>query len=169
MISLCEGLGVKRIYFRELQTEGMTEERRKELLDGFDFETLANKLKRALALAKKSGIDTNLADQISQMKKIRRLYNREGGVPLGISCLLPWLQVFVAVNGDVSPCCSLYTNSGVKTGNVVENSRDELLNGAAMACVRRGFRKKNVARVCHDCIPRDFRKLATMRRVLPGF
>jgi len=169
MISLCDGLGVKRVYFRELQTEGMAEDRRKSLLSGFDFELLRRNLDVAQKLARNLGIDSNLADQLSQLKKLKRLYAREGGASLGASCLLPWLQLFVAVNGDASPCCALYTNSGVKTGNVVENSRDELLNGAAIVCVRRGFRQKTVAAVCRDCIPRDFRKLSAMRRALPGF
>ncbi|MFH0918999.1 MAG: radical SAM protein [Fibrobacterota bacterium] len=168
VVSLADGLGVKRVYFRELQTEGMTEERRKELLDGVDFGLLRKSLTTAAARARELHIETNLRDLLSQFKRIQRLYARDNAAA-GTGCLLPWLQLFVAVNGDVSPCCALYTNSGVKTGNVVENSRDELLNGAAMVCVRRGFRKKRVAPVCRDCIPRDFRKLSAMRRALPGF
>lgn len=169
MLSLAKRMGIRGIYFRELQTEGISEERRKDLMDNFDFSGLKKILQNTAKAAKKMQLETNLEALLYNFDRLTDIYSRETRPDTGASCLLPWLQIFVAVNGDVSPCCALYTNNGVKSGNVVDNSRDEILNGPAMTCIRRAFKNKKLPAVCRDCIPRDFKKLLLITRSLPGF
>jgi MoaA/NifB/PqqE/SkfB family radical SAM enzyme len=169
MVELAGSLNVHRLCFRELQTEGLGEARRNQLVDQFDFTRLKKMLIQAEAKAKTLRIKTNIAEILLRFNEIVDIYSRAVPAGKGASCLLPWLQIFVAVNGDVSPCSALYANSGIASGNIAENSRDEILNGAAIACIRRGFRNGKIAPVCRDCIPRDFRRLLSLTRYTPGY
>jgi MoaA/NifB/PqqE/SkfB family radical SAM enzyme len=168
-IELARKLGISRVYFRELQTEGMAEARRKDLLEDFNFAELKKQMKNGIIVSKKVKVETNLSELLDEFNSLIDIYNRTTIPTLGASCMLPWLQMFVSVNGDVSPCCALTTNGGIKTGNVVDNSRRELLNGVAIKCIRKGFREGKLAPVCRDCIPRNFKKLLRMSKLLPGF
>ena len=169
MIDLARALKVNRVFFRELQTEGLGEARRKLLIEEFDLAGLRKALSQAGEMARRTGIKTNLRELLSGFNEIVDLYSRAVPTGRGAACLLPWLQVFVAVNGDVSPCSALYTNSNIITGNIAENSRDEILNGAAMTCIRRGFKNGKVAPICRDCFPRDFRRLFSLARFTPAY
>jgi MoaA/NifB/PqqE/SkfB family radical SAM enzyme len=169
MIGWTGRMGVRKIYFRELQTEGIGEARRRALLAGFDFDRLRAALARGRKKAAAEGITTNLAQLLRDFNTLTDVYNRQNRVSVGASCLLPWLNMFVAVNGDLSPCCALYTNGGIKSGNIIDNSRTEILNGAAIACIRRGFRQKKISPVCRDCIPRNFSKLFAMFSTIPEY
>jgi MoaA/NifB/PqqE/SkfB family radical SAM enzyme len=169
MIDLAGALGIKRVFFRELQTEGLDEARRKELVDHFDLSRLKMVLSRAEAKARKAGIRTNLRKLLSGFNEIVDIYSRAVPSGRGAACLLPWVQIFVAVNGDLSPCGALYANSGITSGNIAENSRDDILNGTAMVCIRRGFKNGKIAPVCRDCIPRDFSRLIALARFTPGY
>ncbi len=164
MIDLAHSLNVNRIYFRKLQTEGIKEERRKDLIGNFDLMNLKDILKIANLKASKLKIKTNLRELLVNFNDIVDIYSREVSPESGASCSLPWLQIFIAANGDVSPCSALYTNSNVKSGNIIEHSRDEILNGPAMVCIRRGFKNKKLAPVCRDCIPRDSGRLFNLIR-----
>jgi MoaA/NifB/PqqE/SkfB family radical SAM enzyme len=74
-------------------------------------------------------------------------------------CLSPWISLYIDINGEVSPCLGLF-KSGIRAGNVLENSRDELLNGPVMTCIRRGFRHGNTSPACGLCGPSGgFRRL----------
>ena len=161
-IELAKSLGISSVYFQVLQTEGMTEERRKGLLEDFNFTELKKLMKNGIITAKKFKITTNLIELLDGFNSLMDIYNRTTLPSLGSSCILPWLQMFINVMGDVSPCCALTTNGDIKTGNVIDNSRHELLNGVAIKCIRKGFREGNLAPICRDCIPRDFRKLIKM-------
>lgn len=169
LILLASDLKINRVYFRELQTFGMDDARRRELLNGFDLDLMERSLAAAAALARTRGIRTNAGELLGQFKTIRSLYSSELTSRFSSACLLPWLAVFVSVKGDTAPCCALYINAGVKTGNVMEHSRDELLNGPPVACIRRAFKNGKVSPVCRDCLPRDFGRLFTMVSALPKY
>ncbi len=168
-IRLTKSLSIRRVYFRELQTEGMEEDRRKELLKDFDFVSLRKILIKGMEEARRLCIDTNLKEIIAGYNNLVDIYCRTAPASLGSSCLLPWLQLFVAANGDTAPCCAMYINGGIKTGNVLENNREEILNGIAAKCIRKGFKNENTPPVCRDCIPRDLKKLLRMSNLLPKF
>jgi MoaA/NifB/PqqE/SkfB family radical SAM enzyme len=169
VIELASRLNVNRVYFRELQTEGIQQERRQALTSNFNFDDLRRALLLAGKTARKHKINTNIRELLKDFENIKDIYTQKRNPALGASCLLPWLSIFVAANGDVSPCCALYTNSGIKSGHVLENSRDEILNGTAIICIRKGFKSKKISPVCMDCIPRDFRKLFSMLSILPEY
>jgi len=169
LIDLAADHGIRRAYFRELQTFGMAEPRREGLLTGFDFDRLRAALAGAAVRAKSRGVRTNVKELLAHLGAIRELYSMRLSSAFSARCLLPWLSAFVSVNGDVAPCCALLINAGVRTGNVMENSRDELLNGPAMVCIRRAFRTGRVSPVCRDCLPRDLPRLFTMIKSLPRY
>jgi MoaA/NifB/PqqE/SkfB family radical SAM enzyme len=158
-IEFANTMKIKTIDFRELKTEGMTEERRKALLEGFDFPLLKRQMKKGIAVAKKFGIKTNLMQLFDNFNSLVDVYSRAASSSLGVSCVLPWINIFVDVNGNVSPCYSLSSGGGIRTGNVVSDSRSDLLNGISIKCIRKGFRKGNVSPVCRNCIPCGIRKM----------
>jgi hypothetical protein len=73
-------------------------------------------------------------------------------------CLCPLISLYVDITGEVSPCLGLF-KSGIRAGNVLENSRDELLNGPVMTCIRRGFKQGKISPVCHACAPGGLRQV----------
>ncbi|OGJ89344.1 MAG: hypothetical protein A2268_08450 [Candidatus Raymondbacteria bacterium RifOxyA12_full_50_37] len=145
--------GVASVNFHAIQTVGMNEETRKELIDDFNFPGLRLSLAAALARAQDLGVQTNIQKLLDDFNTIVDIYNRNENISRSASCTLPWMHLFVAVDGNVSPCFSLHCHTGVASGNILENSRDQILNGPAIACIRRGFRNKRVAKVCKECNP----------------
>jgi len=167
ILPLAASFGAEGVYFRELQTFGMPNDRRRALLDGFDFSALRIHLEYAVQKARSIKIKTNARVLLSNFSGLQKLYNRTLTARDVTGCLLPWLALFVSVQGDTSPCCAMTTNGQVRTGNVMEQSRDELLNGQAMICIRRGFRNGKTSPVCLDCLPRSAKRLLSMLHMLP--
>jgi radical SAM protein with 4Fe4S-binding SPASM domain len=85
-------------------------------------------------------------------------------------CLLPWLQCFISVRGELSVCCATYTNESFSAGNVFEQDFEAVWNGPKMQSIRRLFRnRQNPLAVCRDCIPHSLPVLLKMGSMLPGF
>ena len=51
-------------------------------------------------------------------------------------CLLPWFSLYIAVNGDVRPCCSFAEGNVCNLGNLFEQSFAEIWNSEKYQALR---------------------------------
>jgi len=135
-----------------------------------DFDGLYRAVREGLALAARLGVRTNLKEVARDFDMYQSIYVRKDAAMDRQVCLLPWVQCFISVKGELSPCCATYTNESVSAGNVFEEGFDAVWNGPRMQALRRQFRsRKNPFAVCRDCIPRSVAVLLKMSSMLPGF
>lgn len=169
IINLAGELKVKTVYFRVLQSTGLDEDRYKNLTCNFDIEVLKNSIKDAKKLSLKRGVRTNLAELQNDFSHLKGIYASRNGNYSNKICLLPWLQSFVSVEGDMSPCCALYTNMNMSMGNIIKEGFDKVWNGEKYRKLRRDFKKGVKYSICKDCIPRGWNEIISMARLVPSF
>ena len=63
-------------------------------------------------------------------------------------CKFAWRETFVAINGDVAPCCH---QGRPVVGNVFETDFDEMWNGAVYRGIRKGLYDKMPTPFCGSC------------------
>ena len=175
MIDLSKELKADAVLFRLLDTSRVEEKVKEGLLDGFEPDDIEKEMRGALVYAKKTGVRTNLADLLENTDYIRIACGQSPAGPLkrGV-CLLPWLQLFVSVSGDASPCCSLYPSGKLEeggTGNIFSGGLGNVWNSVKMKALRKLFKsKKNyeVFRACGKCNPMDAKNLFKSLKMFPG-
>ncbi len=164
------------VMFRLLDTTRIGDERKDTLLKDIDAAAVIRSLIAAEKAASECGVKTNIRSLLRQPEYIALNYGRGDAVKKlnrGV-CLLPWMQLFITVNGDVSPCCSLYP-SGEKgegcAGNIFKEGFAAVWNGPAMKELRRQFREGGNYRryrACARCNPMSARNLAGAAGLFPG-
>jgi radical SAM protein with 4Fe4S-binding SPASM domain len=170
IVRLARDLGVGVVFFRAIQTRGTGREREEAVGKDVDFDALYRSVRRGIAEAAAVGVRTNLADVARDFDAYRSLYLTQDASMSGQVCLLPWLQCFISVGGEVSPCCATYTNEGLSAGNVFEQPFETVWNGRKMQAMRRRFKEgRRPYAICRDCIPRSIPVLLKMSSMLPGF
>ncbi|MEN6576167.1 MAG: radical SAM protein [Phycisphaerales bacterium] len=170
IIRLARDLGVGVVYFRALQTKGIGKEREEAIGKDVDFESLGRAVQQGIADAARLDIRTNLRDIARDFANYHSIYQRQDAAMSDQVCLLPWLQCFISVRGELSVCCATYTNESFSAGNVFEQDFEAVWNGPKMQSIRRQFRsRQNPLAVCRDCIPHSLPVLLKMGSMLPGF
>jgi radical SAM protein with 4Fe4S-binding SPASM domain len=170
IISLAKFLNVNTVFFRAVQTQGLDEERKNTIGKNINFDKMLEKIKYGLKLSKDLNINTNLDEFLRDFSNYKSIYIKLDAEMQNKVCLLPYLQCFVSIDGEVAPCCALYCNEGVSVGNVFENNFIDVWNGKKMQNIRKSFaQKNNNFKVCKDCIPRSLSVLLKMSKMLPGF
>ncbi len=175
MIDLSKELKADAVLFRLLDTSRVEDEVKSGLLSGFEPEDIETEMREALAYAKDAGVKTNLVETLDNPDYIRIACGKAPLNPLkrGV-CLLPWLQLFITVSGDVSPCCSLYPSGKLEeggTGNLFKSELGTAWNGEKMRALRKLFKsKKNYEafRACAKCNPMDMKNLFKALKMFPG-
>lgn len=71
--------------------------------------------------------------------------------PARFCCSEPYRKIIVRANGDVVPCCSVFTYQLVM-GNVYQQSIKEIFTGKAMTNLRQELREHRYNPVCRECI-----------------
>jgi len=170
IIRLADQLGIATVFFRALQSKGIGKDREETIGKDVDLDALYQAVREGMAEAARLRIRTNLKDVARDFKAYRSIYTQQDAAMSNHVCLLPWLQCFISVKGEVSPCCATYSNEGFTAGNVFEQDFEAVWNGPRMREVRRRFRQKdNPFAICRDCIPRSIPVLMKMSSMLPGF
>jgi radical SAM protein with 4Fe4S-binding SPASM domain len=170
IIRLAHRLSIRTVFFRALQTKGIGKDREETIGKDVDFDELHRAVREGLRQAGELKVKTNLRDVARDFRAYKSIYVKQDAAMSGQICLLPWLQCFVSVKGQVSPCCATYTNESFTAGNVFEQDFQSIWNGPKMKTLRRQFKKKcNPFAVCRDCIPRSIPVLLKMSSMLPGF
>jgi MoaA/NifB/PqqE/SkfB family radical SAM enzyme len=170
IIALARDLKIGTVFFRALQAKGIGGAREQEIGRDIDFEALRRAVRAGLTESSRRGVRTNLKNIARDFEAYRSLYVQQDAALSNQVCLLPWLQGFISVTGELSPCCATWTNEGLSAGNVFAQDFETVWNGARMQAIRRQFRsKRNPLAVCRDCIPRSLPVLLKMSSMLPGF
>lgn len=170
VIDLAVDLGLCRVNFRPLNLVGI-EEREEELLEGMTKEQYRDELKATHEYAKKHGMATNLEEVISLLpfyeERYTEEFNPEGRSP---DCIYPWVQVYVSVDGFVTPCCALQMDERVTLGNMFEEGFDAVWNGKAYRKMRKDIVKRQVEyKSCVTCEGRGLGKVTSLALKTPGF
>ncbi len=166
----CE-LGLCRVNFRPLNLVGI-EERESELLGGMSKQQYRDALAEAHAHAQSRDMQTNLEEVIGLLPFYEVRYtpefNPEGRSP---DCIYPWVQVYVAVDGNVTPCCALQMDEKVSLGNMFEaGGFAAVWNGQAYRQMRRDTVKRTIPyKSCVTCEGRGVGKVASLAAKTPGF
>ena len=171
VLDLAVDLGLCRVNFRPLNLVGI-EEREDELLEGMTREQYSAALDSANAHAKRHGMATNLDEVIGLLPFYEERYtegfNPEQRTP---DCIYPWVQVYVSVDGMVTPCCALQMDERVSLGNMFEDGGfDAVWNGKAYRKMRRDIVKRaGEYKSCITCEGRGLGKVASLALKTPGF
>lgn len=170
VLDLARDLGLCRVNFRPLNLVGI-EEREGELLGGLTKERYRNALHETHAHAQRLGVATNLEEIIGLLPFYEVRYapefNPEKRSP---DCIYPWVQVYVAVDGKVTPCCALQMDEGVSLGNMFEQGFDAVWNGQAYRKMRKDIVDRRVEfKSCITCEGRGLGKVASLAMRTPGF
>ena len=64
------------------------------------------------------------------------------------TCRFLWNELFVALNGDVTPCC---IQGRPVVGNVYQENLDRIWNGEGMREMRRRLQEGDPVDCCKDC------------------
>lgn len=169
IVRLARDLDVGVVFFRAVQTKGTGKEREAVIGRDVDFDALHRAVRQGIAEAACLGVRTNLKDIARDFAAYQSLYLRQDAALSDQVCLLPWLQCFISVKGELSPCCATYTNEGLSAGNVFEQEFETVWNGAKMQAIRRRFKdRRNPFAICRDCIPHSLPVLLKMSSLLPG-
>lgn len=170
IIRLARRLGIDTVFFRALQTKGIGAEREETMGKDLDFDALYESVQHGVEEARRLKVKTNLKHVARNFRVYKSIYVKQDAAMSRYVCLLPWLQCFVSVQGEISPCCATYTNEGFTAGNVFVQDFESVWNGPPMRALRRRFRDRdNPFAVCRDCIPRNVPVLLKMSSMLPGF
>lgn len=170
IIRLAGRLHIRTVFFRALQTKGIGAEREETIGKDVDFDELYQSVQQGIKEAAGLNVKSNLKDVARDFRIYKSIYVKQDAAMSRHVCLLPWLQCFVSVKGEVSPCCAMYTNESLSSGNVFAQDFASVWNGRKMREIRRRFRsRQNPLAVCRDCIPRSVPVLLRMSAMLPGF
>jgi radical SAM protein with 4Fe4S-binding SPASM domain len=168
-VELARQLNIGTVFFRALQATGTGKER-ESMGQDMDFDGLYRAVQEGFTRAARLGVRTNLKEVARDFATYRSIYIRKDAAMEGHVCLLPWVQCFISVKGELAPCCAMYTNEGFSAGNVLAEGFDAVWNGLRMQTIRRQFRDRKCSfAVCRDCIPRSVPVLLKMSSMLPGF
>lgn len=169
LVTLARQLDIGTVFFRPLQVTGIGKQR-ETIGQDVDFEGLYRAVQEGLSRAKHLRVRTNLREVARDFATYRSIYVRRDAALDRHVCLLPWVQCFISVQGELAPCCATYTNGSFSAGNVFEEGFEAVWNGPRMQAIRRQFRRhQNPLAVCRDCIPRSVPVLLKMSSLLPGF
>ena len=107
-VRVAAGCGVGTIWFKGEVVQGG---RHPGLTGEHDHRVLSEAVHEATAVAGETGVVTNLAAWRRELARVGRCEPANRTPPPG-RCLIPWISVFVAVDGTVLPCCNCAFHPG---------------------------------------------------------
>ena len=138
--------------------------------DFYNIPELEKKLLNARRMAKRLKVKSNLPDLCKKLDYIKQIYSREKVTDNRKKhvCLLPWVQLFVRVDGETSPCCDLLEISNYSTGNIFKTKN--VWNSDSMIKLRKIFlKKKNYEKFesCKECEFLYWKQLLKWTKLVP--
>jgi radical SAM protein with 4Fe4S-binding SPASM domain len=96
---------------------------------------------------------TNLGNLERKLAAIKKHYLRQP-VPALRKCIMPWISLYVSVEGDVRPCCS-YSSMRYNMGNIFDaRSVLEMYNSKKYQSFRKALQKDvAIHPICEQCLP----------------
>ncbi len=164
-------LGVGAVYFKgALMTKG----RNAGLAGEHPIGALRAAVGEAAALADEAGIDTNLARWQREIERVGDVPVEDRAPPAG-RCLIPWISVFVRIDGTLLPCCNCTWHPDEGHMGVVgrEGDFDALWRGDAFRALRAEIRGRTYRlTICQDCpdpVTAPQFAEAALHKLWPGF
>jgi radical SAM protein with 4Fe4S-binding SPASM domain len=140
IVQLAKELGLDRLTIQTFLSDwGKHDMRARTSPHKVDCESDA--LKIAVAGAEKTARELGLDLTISR----NDYYSRER------KCAWPWTGAYVAVNGDVVPCCILADSDTAKMGNIFEDNFEKVWNSRAYREFRERIRTRDLPEFCRNC------------------
>jgi len=166
-IDLAYFSGAEYVFFRVLNPDGLPQ---KIVEDLTCVPLLRKEINKAFIRAKILKVKTNLGDLLKNVKYIEKRYRNK---PIQDDrrkhvCLLPWVQLYVSVNGECGHCCNLTEMGSVSVGNIFKG--DDVWNGEKMRNMRKLFStRKNydIFKECSVCEYLSFSRLLLWTRLIP--
>ena len=170
VIDLAKDLGLCRVNFRPLNLVGI-EEREDELLGGITKEEYGQMLADTHEHAQKQAMPTNLEEILQLLPFYEQRYqddfNPEQKSP---NCIYPWVQIYVAIDGKVTPCCALQMDEKVDFGNIFRDGFERVWNGEVYRVMRREMKcNSSPYKSCVTCEGRSLGKVTDLAMTTPGF
>ncbi len=97
---------------------------------------LSRILLEAKNIAKKEKINLEINSTVFSKKK---------------KCPWPWISAYIAVNGDVVPCCNLADSNTIKMGNLFEKNFSDIWNSKEYRMLRERIRTHDIPEFCKSC------------------
>jgi radical SAM protein with 4Fe4S-binding SPASM domain len=129
-------------------------DRSKDCLDGFDLNAFeANMVEVRNHERRFRRPSTNLDNLERKLAAINEHYLRRP-VPGLRKCIMPWISLYVSVEGDVRPCCS-FSSARYSLGNIFDARPVlEMYNSKKYQSFRKALRKGiAVHPICEQCLP----------------
>ena len=169
-VKFTHDVGADGAFFRLYQGFDLPDELNEELSN---VPNIRVELERALKVANKLGVLTNLKDLCTKQDYITQRYEN----PYQITddrtkhvCLLPWLQLFIRVDGESSFCCGLLEINNVSIGNVF--TQENVWNSKAAIELRKIFLRKenyNLYDPCKSCEYLGWKQLIKWINLVPSW
>jgi MoaA/NifB/PqqE/SkfB family radical SAM enzyme len=170
-IRVARAAGVGAVYFKgALVPKG----RRSGLCAEHDIGVLRRVVREAKALASAGGIDTNLEHWQREIDRVGDTPPGERPPPPG-RCLVPWLSVFVRVDGSILPCCNCtFRPDEGRLGTIgADGTFGDLWRSDAYAAlrseVRGGEYRLPICQHCPDPVTTTQVAGSAAERLWPGF
>lgn len=165
-IELSYEIGADAVLFQPLDFP-KDSKMRKSLMGDMTGEYMKERLKKALEMARKVGILTNLVNILRDFDKCWNKYefrqeNKKG-------CLFPWFSTYITVDGSLMACCSLAYSEAI-LGNILRESFTSVWNGLKYCKLREVLAKgKMPYDTCRTCNPPNLANIIDMSRFTPDF
>ncbi|MBW2967128.1 radical SAM protein [Candidatus Woesearchaeota archaeon] len=150
MVLLAKKVGAHSVFFQPMHYQYISD-KKESLMKGLTKQNMLREVKAAYRLAKAKGVATNLEDIIDNFSLHWKKYS--GLNECGAVCPLPWMSVYVDVEGNVRVCCSMFKNDGIM-GNIFRESFRKIWNGKRYVALRKAFKAgKRPYEPCKICVP----------------
>lgn len=169
LVSLAKKLSVDEAYLLPLQLS-YVEEKKGMLVGGLRGNIVTEELIRAEKLSRKLKVTTNLPLLIKDFAIYWGQYYTEEFKRMDKRiCLLPWLSVYVHLDGTIKPCCYLDASKDHDMGNVLRDEFQKVWNGERYQRLRKAMRDgKRPSKICEACVPRSFSDFLKLSNVSPS-
>ncbi len=149
-VEVARETGVAAIYFKgALVPSG----RNSGLAGEHPIPRLHEAVERAGQLAEAGKVDTNLAHWKREISRVGDVPKGQRRPPSG-RCLIPWLSIFIRLDGSILPCCNctFRPDEGALGQIGVDGSFDELWRGPQFAGLRKEMASGEYSLpICQDC------------------
>ncbi len=155
IIALGEKLGVDAANFQPLDLVGI-EERKDELVGDLTYEDFSREVANALKVSQYQHISTNIQHIHKNLSTYWKKFQFSEPYPPGTRiCIFPWFYSYIAIDGDVRPCCYLNYGQEMNMGNILESDIQTIWNSERYQNFRAITREgKYPHKMCRHCMAR---------------
>ena len=117
-----------------------------------DIDELSAAVGAGARLAEEHGVRTNLDHWVREIRRVGKVEPSARPAPLG-RCMIPWLSVFIRVDGSVLPCCNCTWHPDEGTmGRIEDGDFSSVWRGKAFRDLRREMKDGTYSlTICQDC------------------